>query len=95
MYFFRTLLLVCLIAGTFGFNLARWQTRYAQEKLCINNCKTNKRVLIGVFKLEANPGCSWSRTRAMGISGWASKSSAKRQIQEFCAKCPDPAKCAW
>ena len=95
MYFFRTLLIVCLIAGTFSFNLARWQTRYAQEKLCINNCKTNKRVLIGVFKLEANPGCSWSRTRAMGISGWASKSSAKRQIQEFCAKCPDPAKCAW
>ena len=93
MYFLRTLILVCLIAGTFGFGYNRWQTGSGRAKLCINNCKTNVKVIIGPFKLPSNPGCSWSRTRAIGISGWASKSSARRQWQEFCASCPDPAAC--
>ena len=92
MYFFRTLLLVCLIAGTFGFRFGG-QTGSVREKLCNNNCITTVRLRVGMWYFPSNPGCEWSRRRAMGISGWSSKRSGIQQIQAFCASCPDPTLC--
>ena len=91
MHLFRILLLASIIAGTLGFGHGR--TEIGRHELCINECKNQAMVLIGVFKFPSKLGCSWSRYRAMGISVWASERSTNRQIQEFCARCPDPASC--
>ena len=89
MQLFRILLLASIIAGTFGFGHGRIE----YNELCVNECKNQAMVIIGAFKLQSKLGCSWSRYRAMGISMWASASSTNRQIEEFCASCPDPAEC--
>ena len=86
MYLIRILMLASLIGVSYGFFfMGHWNSDDAGLDKCINECKNEPMILIGVFMAPNNLGCSWHRRRRMGMT--------TDQIQQFCYSCPDPAAC--